>query len=342
MPKPLNDLLRETSRSFYLTLRVLPAAVRPQIGLAYLLARATDTVADTEIIPVADRLEALQQLRKRILDNVAPRLAFQDLARHQGKPAERILLEKIETALAQLQTFSREDQTFIREVLVTITSGQELDLQRFATATADRIVALETADELDDYTYRVAGCVGEFWTKICRAHLFPNAKLNEHQLITDGIRFGKGLQMVNILRDLPADLKMGRCYLPTQFLAPAGLCYPDTILSPANEAKFLPLYRSQLDVAEGHLTAGWSYTNQLPYGQFRVRLACAWPVLIGQRTLAKLRLANSLDLAKRVKITRREVKQVLFQSLFACPFPPLWRKLYSNPANAIASGRDFP
>jgi hypothetical protein len=34
MPTALNDLLQTTSRSFYLTLRVLPARVRPQIGLA--------------------------------------------------------------------------------------------------------------------------------------------------------------------------------------------------------------------------------------------------------------------------------------------------------------------
>jgi len=45
-----NDLLKATSRSFYLTLRVLPAAVRSQIGLAYLLARTTDTIADTELV----------------------------------------------------------------------------------------------------------------------------------------------------------------------------------------------------------------------------------------------------------------------------------------------------
>ena len=39
MPNALNDLLKATSRSFYLTLRVLPARVRPQIGLAYLIAK---------------------------------------------------------------------------------------------------------------------------------------------------------------------------------------------------------------------------------------------------------------------------------------------------------------
>ena len=52
LDKSLNRLLKEVSRSFYLTLRALPGAIRPQIGLAYLLARATDTIADTEIIPV--------------------------------------------------------------------------------------------------------------------------------------------------------------------------------------------------------------------------------------------------------------------------------------------------
>jgi|GEM_PF-1868043 hypothetical protein len=34
MPTALNDLLKATSRSFYLTLRVLPARVRRQISLA--------------------------------------------------------------------------------------------------------------------------------------------------------------------------------------------------------------------------------------------------------------------------------------------------------------------
>ena len=55
MPTALNDLLKATSRSFYLTLRVLPAAVRPQIGLAYLLARTTDTIADTELVALDSR-----------------------------------------------------------------------------------------------------------------------------------------------------------------------------------------------------------------------------------------------------------------------------------------------
>ncbi|MCI0869448.1 MAG: squalene/phytoene synthase family protein, partial [Chloroflexi bacterium] len=46
----LTDLLKGVSRSFYLTLRVLPGGIREPVGLAYLLARAADTIADTTLI----------------------------------------------------------------------------------------------------------------------------------------------------------------------------------------------------------------------------------------------------------------------------------------------------
>jgi farnesyl-diphosphate farnesyltransferase len=340
MAGTLHDLLKATSRSFYLTLRVLPAAVRPQIGLAYLLARTTDTIADTEILPVEQRLAALAKLRARILGQSSAPLNFGELARQQGAPAERGLLEKTEASLALMPTLSPADLKLVRDVLVTITSGQELDLRRFTNAAANQIVALQTAAELDDYTYRVAGCVGEFWTKICRAHLFPKARLDEKQFITDGIRFGKGLQLVNILRDLPADLKNGRCYLPAQRLDEAKLL-PETLLSPVNEPKFLPLFREHLDQAESHLAAGWRYTNTLPCGQFRVRLACAWPILIGVRTIDKLRAAGVIALSQRVKVSRGEVKGIIFHSLAVCAVPPLWRNLYLPPGKAVASGGDL-
>src|SRR4029453_269706 len=102
------------------------------------------------------------------------------------------------------------DQLRIRKVIDINTSGQELDLKRFAGATANQIKALQSDEELDDYTYRVAGCVGEFWTEMCRAHSFPECPLDERVLLRNAVRFGKGLQLVNILRDFPSDLRQGR------------------------------------------------------------------------------------------------------------------------------------
>ena len=344
MAEGFNELLKATSRSFYLTLRVLPAPVRRQIGLAYLLARTTDTIADTEIVPLAQRLAALQKLRERILGQGNAPLHLGELAQFQGPAAERVLLEKVEDSLALLGELAPEDLKLVREVLHTIIGGQELDLLRFGSLGAaesramdQKIIALETAVELDDYTYRVAGCVGEFWTKICRANLFPNARLDEKQLIAEGIRFGKGLQLVNILADLSTDLKNGRCYLPTQRLDEAKLM-PGVLFSPVNAEKFRALFHEYLDKAEAHLAAGWHYTNLLPYGQFRVRLACAWPILIGVQTIEKLRAADAGQLRTRLKIPRSEVKWLMFLSLLACPVPFLWRRLFVPTGKAVASG----
>src|SRR5438093_12461950 len=55
-------LLRSVSRSFYLSIRFLPALLREPIALAYLLARTSDTVADTSQIPLMVRIETLKLL----------------------------------------------------------------------------------------------------------------------------------------------------------------------------------------------------------------------------------------------------------------------------------------
>jgi farnesyl-diphosphate farnesyltransferase len=327
MASSVEDLLRATSRSFYLTLRVLPGAVRPQISLAYLLARTSDTIADAQILSLEQRLEALQRFRAHLCGEQPGPLKIAGVSQ-QEETAERVLLERADEVIGKLQTFSGPDQQLIRDVLATIISGQELDLRRFGVAAAQGgITALRTDAELDDYTYRVAGCVGEFWTKMCRAHLFPRAPLDDEQLIADGIRFGKGLQLINILRDLPEDVSAGRCYLPRERVEACGL-RPETLLDANSEPAFLRLYREYVDVAEEHLNAGWRYTNALPFRQFRVRLACAWPILIGAATIARLRSANISQLRQRVKVSRGEIRGIIMRSLPSVAVPSLWRRLY--------------
>jgi farnesyl-diphosphate farnesyltransferase len=323
----LTDLLKQVSRSFYRTLRVLPGAIRPQISVAYLLARTTDTIADTQIVPLADRLQALQALRERILGESTALLNFAGLAQQQNSPAEWSLLQRVEEPLALVEAFSDEDRQRIRDVLAIIIGGQQLDLDRFANASSERIVALNTDDELDDYTYRVAGCVGEFWTKMCRAHLFFDAPLDDDFLLVNGVRFGKGLQLVNILRDLPRDLRQGRCYLPGDRLWAIGLT-PLDLLEPANGQKLRPLYDAYLDQAEEHLAAGWLYTNALPRAGKRVRLACAWPLMIGIRTVDQLRANNVLAPELHVKIRRSEVRKIILRTMLCHPWPWAWARLF--------------
>jgi len=349
----LSALLRDVSRSFYLTMRVLPGAIRQQIRLAYLLARATDTIADTDVVPVAERLAALDQLRAHILGASTAPLDLTPFLRapgsggaqavtagaegsRNGRPAgaahtdaERALLERVGEALSLLASFAPEDQRLIREVLTIITSGQELDLRRFGGATPAQIVALDTDAELDAYTYQVAGCVGEFWTRMGRAHLFPTAPFDEAWMLAKSVRFGKGLQLVNVLRDLPRDLRQGRCYLPRERLAARQLA-PRDLLAPANLSRLRPLYDGYLDLAESCLADGWAYTNALPRPQTRVRLACAWPILIGVKTLARLRAGDVLDLQQSLKISRAEVRALMLRSVVLLPWRGAWERLFDQ------------
>ena len=64
----------------------------------------------------------------------------------------------------------------------------------------------------------------------------------------------------------------------------------------------------------------------LPFGQVRVRLACAWPILIGMRTIEKLRTLTVAELGQPVKVSRRELRGILLRSLASCPVPALWRR----------------
>ena len=76
------------------------------------------------------------------------------------------------------------------------------------------ITGLADESALEEYTYLVAGCVGEFWTKLCLLE-WPNyARLPAEEMLCFGRDFGKALQLINILRDYPLDLQAGRSYLP--------------------------------------------------------------------------------------------------------------------------------
>jgi farnesyl-diphosphate farnesyltransferase len=149
------------------------------------------------------------------------------------------------------------------------------------------------------------------------------------------VRFGKGLQLVNILRDLPQDLRMGRCYVPEQSLTAAGLALKD-LLSAGNETRFRPVYDQLLSVAEGHLAAGWEYIGSLPKGQFRLRLGCAWPALIGARTLRKLRHENMLDSTRRVKVSRPELRSMILRSICLYPFARAWEAQFGKEMRLIS------
>jgi farnesyl-diphosphate farnesyltransferase len=317
----IGPLLRDVSRSFYLTLRVLPKALRPAISLGYLLARASDTIADTKVVPRDKRrahLVLFRQQFERRHDTAETALIRADLAQHQSLPAEKLLLERLDDCFAMLASLPADDRARIGELLGVITRGQENDLVQFPGETERELAAFDTDPQLDDYTYAVAGCVGKFWTEMCVAHLRALRGWDRAEMTALGIRFGKALQLTNILRDIPKDLRIARCYVPRQRLAEAGL-EPEDLLSPAAMARFRPVYDRHLDLALGHFDAAWRYTLAIPRSCGRLRLACLWPIFIGLKTLALLRRSDDvLDPDKRLMVAQGDVNRMLAGTVVFC------------------------
>src|SRR5262249_22516779 len=107
----LGNLLRQVSPSFYLSLAILPGPLREPTGLAYLLARAADTITDTKAIARKDRLAHLETVRRACAGEPADVGAVaRACSPHQSHTPERRLLERLPEALARLEAPTPADR----------------------------------------------------------------------------------------------------------------------------------------------------------------------------------------------------------------------------------------
>jgi farnesyl-diphosphate farnesyltransferase len=310
-------VLRSVSRSFYLSLRFLPKPLREPLSLAYLLARATDTIADTPEPSVALRTEALRKLAAGIQGTAPSETVVQlrkSFAALQSDEAERTLIEQLPALLAWLDELQASDREEVRNVLAKINRGQTLDLERFhaSKSTSPSIQALRTTGELDEYTYLVAGCVGEFWSRLCFAHVKNFSERPESEMRELGVRYGQGLQLINILRDAGSDLRNGRCYFPADELQSLGVSAGEILL---DSKRIEPVVSRWRERAQAGVEAGIEYACAIR--NRRVRFATALPALIGARTLALLREAGPAAFERKVKVARGEVRKMITASALA-------------------------
>lgn len=300
-------ILRRVSRSFFVSIFLLPRKLRDPIALGYLLARSSDTIADTTEIRIDSRVEKLQLLARGIQGEPLGDAIYElsaVLTPLQKNESERALTESLPSCLEwleQSQTFDREE---VRGVLEKINRGQILDLERFRDP--KQIAALQTAADLDEYTYLVAGSAGEFWTRLCLEKLRKFTAQAEGDMLNLGKRYGQGLQLVNILRDAGDDLRNGRCYFPNEELAAVSMEPSQVIREPQ---RFLPIYRRWREKAEQGIKAGIEYSKSVK--NRRVRIATVLPALIGARTLALLREAGATMLHRHIKVPRKEVRAII-------------------------------
>jgi farnesyl-diphosphate farnesyltransferase len=310
----LDGILKGVSRSFYLSLAVLPRPVRTQLSVAYLVARAADTIADTEVIVRPDRRALLDALAGAIVNAAdAPGACATIHAALSGTSQvaeENALLQAIDACLAALHAFDPFDMLATERVLATLLRGMQRDLERFG----GQMYALKTVAELDEHCYFAAGCVGEYWTQITHHHHEGLMRADLATQIERGVRLGKALQYVNVLRDTPKDLLDGRCYLPTELLAAFSLS-PEALMDPARRRRGKDAGRYLVDVALSHFDAGFDYIEAIPTSERRLRLPVILPLWIGLDTLrAWLAADDPFDPNAPVKIARERVYRVVVEA----------------------------
>lgn len=312
----LNQILKETSRAFYLSLAILPPAARRSLSLAYLLARAADTVADSEAEEGTDRAKTLRQLQECLRE---PGLA-ESVELHPYRPrhaGEQRLLEQWPALLAELQSSSPLQSSEISDVVHTLIDGMLWDQELFE----DSPVAGLSATELEKYTFLVAGCVGPFWSQSC-AEGDPELQVllsDEHREMA--VEFGKALQWVNILRDIPKDQEQGRYYL-----------------SPMGSVEFGQQFFAGSHRALRAFRMAILYPHLFPSGYLRHRLAVILPLVLGLRTLEKLFQTGPRQ-GVRTKVSRKEVFFWLGLGTLCAPVSPLltWilRYLHTRAESAL-------
>lgn len=349
----LKALLTGVSRSFGLSLALLPRALRPTLGLAYLLARASDTLADA--LPplqtghdealwndlLADRMAALEALGRFL---GPPSDGEQDLAgfsqqwqqalgprlEYVSKAQERTLLATLPHCLSLWQGLPPGDRAATGVWMGHILQGQQDDLRRLCARLPGHLACLSDESELQRYTWCVAGSVGQFWTRLCETHLQDWRRLPLDDMLALGQRYGQGLQRLNILRDTAEDLRDGRCYWPRADLAALGLS-PEVLAQAVSQgdlqalSPLTPLWQTWKAQILDELQAGLRYA--LALRPLRLRLASALPALLGLRTLEAIESRGLLALCQPVRITRRQVYAVLAPLVLSLGHPGVMLRL---------------
>jgi len=210
----LEELLAKTSRTFALSIPLLPEPTRQEVTIAYLLFRIADTFEDATQWSQQHRIEALHQfarlLREELLEEArrwGSRWALESPCEHEGHLE---LLSETPQVLHAFFALSQKAREIIREHTIRTAEGMAAFVVRITGA---GMLHLQDVLDLQEYCYVVAGIVGEMLTELFllrRDHLQPIAYLLRQR----GSRFGEALQLVNILKDSADDAKEGRFYLP--------------------------------------------------------------------------------------------------------------------------------
>ncbi len=273
-------ILGSVSRTFALTIPLLPPDIEIVVGNTYLLCRIVDTIEDAaEISPVEK-----QGLSKLFLDAVLDTIPVESFVRPclealrgSANVDELDLIAHTPTVLRILHTLSNRDQAAISRCVSIMSEG----MSHFHNRQTQE--GLKDLAEFEKYCYVVAGVVGELLTTIFGYYSPEFAKhISGHEKLA--IDFGQALQMTNILKDSPEDYVRGVSWRPAQM----------------SQAQLLK-------IAYNKLRDSLSYILLLPNNEVGMRRFCLLAFGLAVMTLEKIAKRETLSNKVEMKLSRNIV-----------------------------------
>jgi farnesyl-diphosphate farnesyltransferase len=195
LEKDAMRVLKQTSRTFYIPITLLKQPLKMTVGSAYLCMRAIDEIEDHEALDNSKK-QALLNAISILLLNKFDQQAYNELL----APYKEILPE----VTLRLGEWIEVCPAGIVDKVLESTGIMAKGMADWAA----RDWVVNTEEDLDDYTYYVAGLVGVMLSDIWEWY---DGTITDREL---AIGYGRGLQAVNMLRNQEEDAERGVTFIP--------------------------------------------------------------------------------------------------------------------------------
>lgn len=300
-------LLLRVSRTFALTIPQLPGELSVAVANGYLLCRIADTIEDDPgIVRSEKRLfyeEFLNVLNSRAdSETFAKRLAAS--LSDSMPPGEHELIHCTPAVVRVTHSLPESSQ----EALIRCSRVMCQGMYEFQSRKS--LDGLESVGDMYRYCYVVAGVVGEMLTDLFCDH--TDELLEHKQAMLDlSVCFGIGLQMTNILKDIWEDRESGSCWLPRALFAHSDNDLGNIIRARQPE-RLTEGIEELVAIAHANLHAALQYSCLIPKSQSGIRRFCLWAIGMALLTLQNIYRTPGYASGQQVKISRRDVKAVVF------------------------------
>ena len=305
------NILPKVSRTFAPTIQRLPRQLFLQATVAYLFCRVADTIEDSEILDIKQKQNLLKQYAHILEREHATRELTAFMSHISSLPkqgADYELIHNVPIILTVYNRFPKKVRIGISTWVVEMISGMRKYVQSKNNSSQN---FLNTLKDLDDYIYYVAGTVGNLATTLF-SHYSPNITHKiTMRLKKYAVSVGKGLQLVNIIRDMPDDWKCNRSYMPNELLKKYDLTR-QSIFDRQNLQRSKRMINELIEIALVYLDAALQYIVAIPKTERSIRLSCLLPLFWALQTLYAIKKnINKFFEKEKIKISRKMLRAEL-------------------------------